>query len=162
MTIHTADLCDAHESSIAVAEPLFRDFGGMASFHGKISTVRCFEDNSLVREALRSPGAEQVLVVDGAGSRRRALVGDLLARAGAENQWAGIVVFGCIRDSQAISAIPIGCKALAAVPLKTEKKGAGEKNVPVHFANVDFVPGHFLYADKDGIIVSEKNLIPSS
>lgn len=162
MTINTADLCDAHESSVSVAEPLFQDFGGVESFHGKISTVRCFEDNSLVREALKSPGDAQVLVIDGAGSRRRALVGDLLAQAGADNQWAGIVVFGCIRDSQVISTIPIGCKALATVPLKTEKKGAGEKDVPVHFANVDFVPGHFLYADKDGIIVSEENLITSA
>ena len=159
MTISTADLCDAHESSISVADPLFQDFGGIESFHGKITTVRCFEDNSLVREALKSPGASQVLVVDGEGSMCRALVGDLLAQAGAENQWAGIVVFGCIRDSRVISTIQIGCKALATTPLKTEKKGAGEKDVLVRFANVDFIPGHFLYADKDGIIVSAKDLI---
>ena len=159
MTINTADLCDAHESSISVADPLFQDFGGIESFHGKITTVRCFEDNSLIREALKSPGASQVLVVNGGGSMRRALVGDLLAQAGAENQWAGIVVFGCIRDSRIISTIQIGCKALATTPLKTEKKGAGEKDVLVRFANVDFIPGHFLYADKDGIIVSAKDLI---
>ena len=159
MTINTADLCDAHESSISVADPLFQDFGGIESFHGKITTVRCFEDNSLIREALKSPGASQVLVVNGGGSMRRALVGDLLAQAGAENQWAGIVVFGCIRDSRVISTIQIGCKALATTPLKTEKKGAGEKDVLVRFANVDFIPGHFLYADKDGIIVSAKDLI---
>ncbi|MCY4421191.1 MAG: ribonuclease E activity regulator RraA [Gammaproteobacteria bacterium] len=162
MIVNTADLCDAHEPSVSVAEPLFQDFGGIESFHGKIATVRCFEDNSLVREALRSPGARQVLVVDGGGSRRRALVGDLLAQAGADNQWAGIIVFGCIRDSHVISTIQIGCKALATIPLKTEKKGAGEKDIPVRFASVDFIPGHFLYADKDGIIVSEKSLIADS
>jgi len=159
MQFHTADLCDTYESSISVAEPLFRDFGGLVSFHGKIATVKCFEDNSLVRDALRGPGAGYVLVVDGGGSTRRALVGDILAQAGADNHWSGIVVNGCIRDSGTIANIRIGCKAVATVPLRTEKRGAGEKNVPLHFANVDFVPGHFLYADKDGIIVSKKNLL---
>ncbi|MCY4641728.1 MAG: ribonuclease E activity regulator RraA [Gammaproteobacteria bacterium] len=159
MQIHTADLCDANESSVSVAEPLFRDFGGLVSFYGKISTVKCFEDNSLVREALKGPGAGHVLVVDGGGSTRRALVGDILAQSGADNHWAGIVVYGCIRDSGIIATIKIGCKAVATVPLKTEKKGAGEKDVPVHFANVDFIPGQFLYADEDGIIVSKKNLL---
>lgn len=159
MQFKTADLCDAHEDIIAVAQPLFRDYGGNTSFCGKISTIKCFEDNSLVRETLKKPGAGQVLVIDGYGSTRRALVGDLLAQAGADNDWAGIVVYGCIRDAGIIATIKIGCKALATVPLKTEKKGVGERDVPVCFADIKFVPGQFLYADEDGIIVSPKDLL---
>ncbi len=159
MQFTTADLCDEHESRISVAQPLFRNYGGNTSYCGKISTIKCFEDNSLVREALKSPGAGRVLVIDGGGSTRRALVGDLLAQAGADNNWAGIVVYGCIRDSGVIATINIGCKAIATLPLKTEKKGIGEKEIPVHFADVDFIPGQFLYADEDGIIVSTKDLL---
>ncbi len=159
MQFTTADLCDEHESRISVAQPLFRNYGGNTSYCGKISTIKCFEDNSLVREALKSPGAGRVLVIDGGGSTRRALVGDLLAQAGADNNWAGIVVYGCIRDSGVIATINIGCKAIATLPLKTEKKGIGEKDIPVHFADVDFIPGQFLYADEDGIIVSTKDLL---
>ena len=125
MQFKTADLCDEHESRISVAQPLFRNYGGNTSYCGKISTIKCFEDNSLVREALKSPGAGRVLVIDGGGSTRRALVGDLLAQAGADNNWAGIVVYGCIRDSGVIATINIGCKAIATLPLKTEKKGIG-------------------------------------
>ncbi len=159
MQFTTADLCDEHESRISVAQPLFRNYGGNTSYCGKISTIKCFEDNSLVREALKSPGAGRVLVIDGGGSTRRALVGDLLAQAGADNNWAGIVVYGCIRDSGVIATINIGCKAIATLPLKTEKKGIGEKEIPVHFADVDFIPGQFLYADEVGIIVSTKDLL---
>ena len=159
MSFKTADLCDAHENIVSIAQPLFNDYGGNTAFYGKISTVKCYEDNSLVREALKSPGAGQVLVVNGGGSMRRALVGDLLAQAGADNCWAGIIVYGCIRDSGVIATISIGCKALAALPIKTEKKGVGEKNVPVHFADVDFIPDQFLYADEDGIIVSATDLL---
>lgn len=159
MSFKTADLCDDHEGKISVAQPLFKDYGGNISFAGEIFTIKCFEDNSLVREALKSPGQGKVLVIDGGGSTRRALVGDLLAQAGANNQWAGIVVYGCIRDSGVIATINIGCKALGTLPMKTDKKGIGEKDLTVHFADVDFVPGHFLYADEDGIIVSASNLL---
>ena len=159
MSFKTADLCDDHEGKISVAQPLFKDYGGNISFAGEIFTIKCFEDNSLVREALKSPGQGKVLVIDGGGSTRRALVGDLLAQAGANNQWAGILVYGCIRDSGVIATINIGCKALGTLPMKTDKKGIGEKDLTVHFADVDFVPGHFLYADEDGIIVSASNLL---
>ena len=162
MQFKTADLCDAHESVISVAQPLFRNYGGNRSFYGTIRTVKCFEDNSLVREMLQAPGTGQVLVIDGGGSTRRALVGDLLAQAGADNGWAGIVVYGCIRDADVIATIKIGCKALATMPLKTEKKGAGEKNVPVRFAEIELIPDQFLYADEDGIIVSPKDLLSKS
>ena len=156
MQFKTADLCDDHEGSVSVAQPLFKDYGGNISFAGQIYTIKCFEDNSLVREALKSPGEGKVLVIDGGGSTRRALVGDLLAQAGADNNWSGIVVNGCIRDSGVIATINIGCKALGTLPMKTEKKGIGENEIPVHFADIDFVPGHYLYADEDGIIVSAK------
>jgi regulator of ribonuclease activity A len=159
MTFKTADLCDDHEGKISVVEPLFGDFGGNISFSGKIFTIKCFEDNSLVGEALKTPGEGRVLVVDGGGSIRKALVGDLLAQAGADNNWSGIVVNGCIRDSRIISKISIGCKALATFPMKTDKKGVGEQNLIVHFADVDFIPDHYLYADEDGIIVSANNLL---
>ena len=159
MTFKTADLCDDYESKISVVQPLFRDFGGNISFSGKIFTIKCFEDNSLVREALKTPGDGRVLVVDGGGSTRKALVGDLLAQAGADNSWSGIVVNGCIRDSGVIAKINIGCKALATFPMKTDKKGIGEQDLIVHFADVDFIPGHYLYADEDGIIVSANNLL---
>ncbi len=159
MQFKTADLCDEHEGNISVAQPLFKDYGGNISFTGEIYTVKCFEDNSLVREALKSPGNGKVLVIDGGGSTRRALVGDLLAQAGADNSWSGIVVNGCIRDSGVIATINIGCKALGTLPMKTDKKGIGEKDLTIHFADVDFVPGHYLYADEDGIIVSATDLL---
>ncbi len=159
MRFKTADLCDTHEDIISVAQPLFRNYGGNTSFCGKINTIKCFEDNSLVREILKSPGTGRVLVIDGGGSTRRALVGDLLAQAGADNKWAGIIVYGCIRDAEAIATIKIGCKALATIPLRTEKKGMGEKDIPVYFADIEFIPDQFLYADKDGIIVSSKDLL---
>lgn len=158
MQFKTADLCDDHEGNVSVAQPLFKDYGGNISFAGQIFTIKCFEDNSLVREALKSPGEGRVLVIDGGGSTRRALVGDLLAQAGADNNWSGIIVNGCIRDSGVIATIGIGCKALGTLPMKTDKKGIGEKELTVHFADIDFVPGHHLYADEDGIIVSPNKL----
>jgi len=159
MQFKTADLCDDHEGKVSVAQPLFRDYGGTISFSGQIFTIKAFEDNSLVREALKSPGEGRVLVIDGGASIRRAMVGDLLAQAGCDNNWSGIVVNGCIRDSEVIGTINIGCKALGTLPMKTEKKGAGEKDLTIHFADVDFIPGHYLYADEDGIIVSATNLL---
>ncbi len=154
MEIKTTDLCDAHENKVSVCSPVFRRFGGARSFHGVISTVRCFEDNSKVREALSRPGAGKVLVVDGGGSLRCALVGDQLALLAQKNGWAGIVVYGCIRDSEAMAEVPIGVRALASHPLRSLKRGVGETDVPVVFAGVTFVPGHCLYADADGVIVS--------
>lgn len=159
MDFKTADLCDEFEQSVEVAKPLFHDYGGTASFRGKIVTIKVFEDNVLVREALETDGQQRVLVVDGEGSTRCALVGDRLAQFAYDNGWAGIVINGCIRDSAEISGIPIGVKALHAVPRKSSKEGAGERDVPVHFAGLTFAPGHYLYADPDGIIVAERDLL---
>ena len=160
MTFATADLCDELGPRARVAEPLFRDFGGRRAFHGPITTVRVFEDNVLVREALGEPGRGRVLVVDGAGSLGCALVGDMLARLAHENGWAGVVVHGAIRDSAEISAVPVGLKALATCPRRSGKTGLGERGVPVAFAGVSFEPGHLLYADPDGIVVVDEDARP--
>ncbi len=159
MSFATADLCDQHEDKVKVAEPIFRSYGARIGFAGRIATVKIFEDNVLVRQALSEKGDGRVLVVDGGGSLRCALVGDQLAVLARDNGWQGIVVYGCIRDSAAIDELPLGMRALATHPLKSIKKGAGDRNIPVTFAGITFVPGHYLYADADGVIVSPVSLI---
>ena len=159
MRFQTADLCDEFEQSVRVAEPLLRDYGGAASFHGPIVTVRVFEDNMIVRETLETDGQGRVLVVDGGASTRCALLGDKLARFAYENGWAGIVVNGCIRDSEEISGISVGVKALHTVPRRSGKEGTGERDVTVSFAGIAFTPGHYLYADADGILVADRALL---
>lgn len=158
MTIQTADLCDANEGKIRVVHPMFRSFGGVPAFGGPITTLKVFEDNSLVRSTLETAGNGRVLVVDGGGSLRCALVGDQLALLGVKNGWAGVLVYGCIRDSQAIGEMKLGVFALATHPQKSVKRGIGETDVTVTFGGVSFTPGHYLYADHDGIIVSETSL----
>ncbi len=159
MSLLTTDLCDNHPDKVRVAEPLtFKDYGGAKLFHGQIETVKCFEDNSLVRKALEQNGEGKVLVVDGGGSMRCALLGDMLGELGVKNKWNGIVIYGCIRDSAAMATLQLGVKALATIPLKSNKRNEGQQNIPVRFAGVDFVPGEFLYADEDGIIVSKEAL----
>ena len=150
----TADLCDDHAAEVAVAAPLLRSFGGRRRFAGTIATIRCFEDNSLVRERLAEPGGGRVLVVDGGGSLKCALVGDQLGVLGVKNGWAGIVVNGCVRDTAALGGMDLGVLALAAHPLKSVKRGAGERDVVVGFAGVAFRPGAHLYADEDGLVVA--------
>lgn len=157
----TADLCDEFGPAVQVAEPLFRDYGGATAFGGQIVTVKVFEDNVRVRQTLETPGQGRVLVVDGGGSTRCALVGDRLAQLACDNGWAGIVVHGCIRDAAEIGAIPIGLKALNTVPRRSDKGGQGEREVPVRFAGVTFTPGHYLYADPDGVIVAGRELLPA-
>ena len=154
MTYLTTDLCDAHEDKVRVVEPMFSSFGGRDSFHGKIATLKLFEDNTLVRKILDCPGDGRVLVIDGGGSLRRALVGDQLAALAGKNGWSGIVVYGCIRDSRAISEMDIGVFALDTHPMKTRKLNTGETELPVTFGGVTFSPGEWLYADEDGVIVS--------
>lgn len=158
MRFTTADLCDGFDGRIHVAEPLFRDWGGHVSFAGPIETLRVSEDNALIRGALEESGEGRVLVVDGGGSLRCALVGGRLATLAGHNGWAGIVVHGCIRDSAEIATAPVGVKALHAVPRKSAKMGAGDRGIPVTFAGVTFTPGHWLYADADGLVVTETRL----
>ena len=159
MSFSTADLCDSFASELRIVAPMgFRSYGGRPRFCRPVSTLKVFEDNSLVRSALESPGEGRVLVVDGGGSMRCAMVGDQLALLGVKNGWSGILVYGCIRDSEAISAMDIGLFALGTHPLKSIKKGVGERELVVQFGGVAFVPGSHLYADADGIVLAVRSL----
>ena len=160
MSFQTTDLCDANEDKVRVVEPVFRAYGGNIVFHGQIATVKVFEDNVLVRQILSEAGNGRVLVVDGGGSLRCALVGGLIAQLAQKNRWSGIIVFGCIRDLAEVNATAIGLRALNTHPLKSMKKGAGNCNIAVTFAGVTFVPGQYVYADENGIIVSPVDLTP--
>jgi regulator of ribonuclease activity A len=150
----TADLCDQYGAGLQVAEPLLRSYGGAPAFCGPIATVKVNEDNTSVRLRLQEPGMGRVLVVDGGGSLACALVGDQLGSLARSNGWAGIVVNGCIRDSAALAAMDVGVMALATMPRKSNKRGPGEHDVAVIFAGVTFTPGHYLYADGDGLVVA--------
>ncbi len=154
----TVDLCDRYRGSLQVALPLFRAYGRSLAFSGTVETVKCFEDNIVIKEVLARPGKGKVLVIDGGASLRYALIGDVIARLAAKNGWAGIVVNGCVRDVDALNKLAIGIRALAHMPLAGEKHGLGIVGVPVSFAGVEFFPGHHLYADGDGIVVSEQPL----
>jgi regulator of ribonuclease activity A len=153
----TCDLCDLHRNdssgAFRVLPPLYRDFGARRRFAGAVSTVKCFEDNSVVRAALDEPGRHRVLVVDGGGSLRRALFGGNLATAAERNGWAGVVVHGCVRDCAELARAEVGIRALALVPLPTDKRNQGERDVAVQIEGIWVRPGDWLYADEDGIVV---------
>jgi len=141
---------------------MFGNFGGRERFGGEIVTLKAFEDNSLVREQVALAGEGKVLVVDGGGSMRRAMLGDMLAEKAVKNGWAGIIIYGCIRDVNAIGELDLGVQALGAHPMKTEKKGLGELNVEVTFGGVTFKPGQFVYADNNGVLISPEKLEPTA
>jgi len=153
------DLCDEFADRMQVAAPVFRHFGGRRAFSGPIRTIACFEDNSLVADRVREPGEGAVLVVDGGGSLRCALVGDNLARIAAEQGWAGIVVSGCVRDVDELATMDIGILALAAHPLRSVKRGQGQRDGIVEFAGVRFVPGQYAFADNNGLAVATVDLL---
>lgn len=156
MKLMTTDLSDAHPHA-QVCEPIFRDFGGKTAFHGPIRTLKIFEDNAQLRAALETPGQGHVLVVDAGGSRRCAVVGGNLGALAVKNQWAGLVVYGCVRDSVELAGQAVGIKALAAHPRKSEKGlHSAQADRVVAFAGVSFKPGAWLYADADGIVVSDR------
>lgn len=157
-TLATTDLCDANEGAVSVCQPLFSDYGGLSNFYGPIVTLRTFEDNTKVRQLLETNGEGRVLVVDGGGSTKCALVGGNLAKLAEENGWSGIVVNGCVRDRVELEEARVGIKALGHVPRKSTKLNRGEIDQPVKFAGVIFLPGYYLYADKDGVIVSKKRI----
>lgn len=159
MAFKTADICDDHPDEVQVAESIFGDFGGHETFFGPISTIKAHEDNSRVREAVAEPGEGRVLVIDGGGSLRRSMLGDMLAAKAVSNGWAGVIIHGALRDSLDISQMAIGVKAMGTIPVKTEKRGEGQRDVPVHFADVTFTPGHWVYADHDGIVVTPVNVL---
>ena len=158
MTFSTADLYDEHEGKVQVVNAFLQNFGGKKHFFGPISTVKCHEDNSHVRAALEEPGRGRVLVVDGGASNRCALVGDMLAEIGMKNGWAGLIVYGCIRDSAVVATLPIGIKALGTNPRRSVKKGIGERDIPISFGDATFTPGDYLYSNEDGILLSPTKL----
>jgi regulator of ribonuclease activity A len=152
--VPTADLCDREGARALVAEPVFRDFGGHVAFAGPVATVRVRDDNLLVRQTLDTPGLGRVLVIDGGGSRRCALLGDNLAALAIDRGWAGVIVFGCVRDAAALATLPLGIKALATHPKRGDKMGVGDLDVPVTIAGITITPGAMLTADADGVVVT--------
>ena len=158
----TCDLCDAHKNdssgAFRVLPPAFCNFGAQRRFAGLVSTVRCFEDNTLVKMAVDTLGEGRVLVVAGGASLKRALLGGNLGAAAAQNGWAGVVVDGCVRDVAELALCPIGIRALAAMPLPTEKRNEGQRDVAVQIQGVWVRPGDWLYADEDGMVVSAERL----
>ena len=158
MQIITPDLCDEYPELVQVVEPMFNNYGGRESFGGEIVTVKCFEDNSVVKEQVSNPGHGKVMVVDGGASMRAALLGDMLAEKASANGWEGLIIYGCIRDVDVIMETELGVQALSTHPMKTDKRGLGDLNVPVTFGGVTFKPGHYIYADNNGVIVSPKKL----
>ena len=154
----TCDLCDRFEDRVRVLDLPLRDYGGRIAFSGVVSTVKALEDNSLVREAVAEPGEGRVLVIDGGGSLRRAMLGDMLADKAVANGWSGVLVHGAIRDSVALARLDLGVKALGTCPLKTDKRGQGLRDVPVRFGGVEIRPGDWLAADEDGVILADAPL----
>lgn len=167
----TCDLCDVYKGDstgeFRVLPPVFRDFGQVKKFAGPVETVKCFEDNTLVKAAVDSPGTVdtpqgrfgKVLVVDGGGSLRKALLGGNLGAAAARNGWAGVVIDGCVRDTTELAGHAVGIRALAPMPLPTEKRNEGQAHVAVQVQGVWVRPGDWLYADEDGIVVSTRALV---
>jgi len=157
-TFATTDLCDDHEDETSVIHPGLVHFGGRHRFCGPAHTLKIFEDNSLVRAALEGPGEGKVLVIDAGGSRRCAVVGGNLAVLAAENDWAGIVVWGCVRDCDELAVAATGVLALAAHPRRSVKRGEGQSELPVVIGGVSVTPGDWVYADHDGVVVSPRDL----
>ncbi len=155
----TADLYDAHRDAVQVAEPLLVSFGGVETFGGPAQTVRVYEDNVLVRQTLETDGQGRVLVVDGGGSTWCALMGDRLAGLALDHDWAGVVVFGCVRDTVELAGMDVGVLALAPCPRKSRKEGVGAVGVTVGFAGVTVQPGAYVYADPDGLLVAPEDLL---
>jgi regulator of ribonuclease activity A len=155
----TADLCDQFSAELSICDPLFRDYGGELRFAGTAVTIKCFEDNSRVRELTAERGEGRVLVIDAGGSTRRAVLGDMLVQQAVDNGWHGILIYGCVRDSAALARMSIGIKAIGTCPLKTDKRGEGQRDLEVRFAGSTFHPGDFVYADEDGVVVARRALV---
>ena len=158
MPLHTADLIDRHGDTLASCETQFRQYGGRRFFHGPVRTIRTLEDNALIKQLLGEAGGGAVLVVDGGGSLRTALLGDLLASAALEHGWAGVILYGAVRDTAALGRIDLGIKALGSNPRKSGKAGTGGRDAAVSFGGVTFTPGAWVYSDDDGIVVSAGKL----
>ncbi len=158
MNFITPDLCDEYPQHVRVLAPMLKNFGGKHTFCGEIVTVKCFEDNSLIKEHAGLDGTGKVLVVDGGGSLRCALLGDMIAESAVKNHWEGIVIYGCVRDVDALAALNLGVQALASIPLKSVRQGRGDLNIDITFGGVTFKAGEYIYADNNGVIVSNQKL----
>lgn len=158
MNFSTPDLCDEYSQHLQVLEPVFTEFGGTNKFSGEIVTIKCFEDNSLVKNTLATAGDGKVLVVDGGGSLRCALLGDLLGAMAVKNGWQGVLINGCVRDVEILKSMGLGVRALKSHPIRSEKRNEGQLNPTVKFAGVSFKPGQYLYADENGIIIAREKL----
>ncbi len=159
---NTPDLCDEYPDQVRVLAPMYHNYGGRKSFFGEVETVKCFEDNSRVKEVLATPGNGKVLVVDGGGSLRKALIGDLIAAEAIKQGWAGIVIHGCCRDVHELQVMDFGVRALNAIPVKSTRKGVGELGVVIDLGGVEVSPGMWLFADETGIVISDRNLLETS
>ncbi|WP_462150597.1 ribonuclease E activity regulator RraA [Pseudoalteromonas xiamenensis] len=162
MDYSTSDLCDHFVDVVDVLEPMFVNFGGRAAFSGRIKTVKCFENNEMIREILQQDGSGQVLLVDGGGSTRRALIDIDVAELAFENNWEGMVVYGAVRHVDELEELDLGVQAIASIPVGADSLGAGEVGVPVNFAGVSFFDDDYLYADSTGIIISPEELLLES
>lgn len=158
MEYNTSLLCDIYAETIDVVEPLLTNFGGRSSFAGEVVTIKCFESVGLIYKTLEENGAGKVLLIDGGGSLRRALINAHIAELAVENDWEGIVVNGCIREVDALEELDIGIQAITAIPVGAEDNEVGDLNVPVNFAGVSFLPEDILYADSTGIVISPEPL----
>lgn len=158
MEYNTSALCDIYSDQVDVVEPMFSNFGGSASFAGQLTTVKCFEDNGIIRSILEEDGAGRILLIDGGGSLRRALIDAEIATLAEDNDWEGIVVYGCVREIDELEDMSIGIQALASIPVGAASQQIGEIDVPVNFGGVTFLPEDYLYADNTGIIISQEPL----
>ncbi len=159
MEFNTSDICDQFTDTIDVLEPMFANFAGRRSFGGRVRTIKCFEQNGLIRDVLQQDGSDTVLVIDGGGSTRRALIDIELAELAVENNWAGIIVYGSVRHVDELEELDIGIQAIAAIPVGAENDTIGEESVPVNFAGVSFFDDDYIYADSTGIVLSAEELV---
>ena len=158
MFIDTSELCDLYADQVDVVEPIFSSFGGVNTFYGKVTTIKCFENNGLIAEVLEENGKGRVLVVDGGGAVRRGLIDAELAQLAADNGWEGIIVYGAVRQIQQLENINLGIHALAPIPVSADESNIGESDIPVNFGGVTFFPEDYIYVDLTGIILSQEPL----
>jgi regulator of ribonuclease activity A len=158
MNFSTCDLCDRFPDRVRVLAPILRHYGGRAAFAGPIVTIKCFEDNVLIREAAVEEGRGRVMIIDGGGSLRSALVGDGIAEWARDHGWAGMIIFGCVRDTVALAKVDFGVMAIGVNPIQPGKQRIGARDVPVTFGDVRFVPGDYAYCDDDGVVVASELL----
>ncbi len=158
MFIDTSELCDLYAEQVDVVEPIFSSFGGVSNFYGKVTTVKCFENNGLIAEVLEENGEGRVLVIDGGGAVRRGLIDVELAQLAVDNGWEGIIVYGAVRQIQQLENLDIGIHALAPIPVSADESSVGESDIPVNFGGVTFFPEDYIYADLTGIILSQEPL----